>query len=70
MAVNFIDGGNWGNHRLAASHWQTLSQCCIEYTLSWALLIGRFWVCIKCAYYHSKNVDKFYCGYHISGHYS
>jgi len=23
------------NHRLTASHWQTLSQCCIEYTSQW-----------------------------------
>ena len=32
VAVSFIGGGN---HRTVTSHWQTLSQCCIEYTSPW-----------------------------------
>ena len=38
VAVNFIGGwnrDNQRNHRLAASHWQALSQSCIEYTSPW-----------------------------------
>jgi hypothetical protein len=35
VAVSFIDGGNWStqrNHRLVASHWQTVSHNVVSST--------------------------------------
>ena len=53
MALSFIGGGNGlpeENHPPAASHCQSLSQCCIEYTSPWVVfkLTTLVVICTDC----------------------